>query len=97
MSLDTNSGQVVRIENPINTSFSPEFLYQEVDRYTMIAADGEPTEIYFPVVLDSVMNTEFLIALMLQSVLLDKADYSNFAIQVASYGFVVVVPKSCKC
>lgn len=87
-------GQVVRIGNPIDTSFSPESLYQEVDQYTMIAADGNPTDIYFPVVPDSAMNTEFPIALMLQGALVDKADYSNFAQQVASYGFVVVVPNN---
>lgn len=31
---------------------------------------------------------------MLQGVLVDKADYSNYAETVASYGFVVVVPNN---
>lgn len=90
----TGEGQVVRIENLIDTSFSLKPLYQEVEQYTTIAADGDPTDIYFPVVTDSAMNTEFPIALMLQGALVDKADYSNFAEQVASYGFVVVVPNN---
>jgi predicted dienelactone hydrolase len=30
--------------------------------------------------------------LLLQGALVDKADYSNFATQVASYGFIVVAP-----
>jgi predicted dienelactone hydrolase len=31
---------------------------------------------------------------MLQGALVDKADYSNYAEEVASYGFVVVVPNN---
>ncbi|WP_225895353.1 chlorophyllase [Leptolyngbya sp. NIES-2104] len=34
------------------------------------------------------------IALMLQGALVDKADYSSYAEEVASYGFVVVVPNN---
>jgi dienelactone hydrolase len=36
----------------------------------------------------------FPVVLLLQGALVDKADYSNFATIVASYGFVVVVPNN---
>ncbi|WGV25835.1 alpha/beta hydrolase family protein [Halotia branconii] len=40
------------------------------------------------------MPDQLPIALMLQGALVDKADYSNYAQTVASYGFVVVVPNN---
>ncbi|MBD2092467.1 chlorophyllase [Microcoleus sp. FACHB-1515] len=70
--------------------------YSEIERYTTtIAPDGDSADIYFPALPDSACHTtEFSIALMLQGALVDKADYSNFASQVASYGFIVVVPNN---
>lgn len=74
--------------------FSPTPLYRNTAHYTTtISADGDPTDIYYPVVPDSV-DIEFPIALLLQGALVDKADYSDFAAQVARYGFVVVVPNN---
>lgn len=69
-------------------------LYDDIGVYqTTIAANGDPADIYFPLLPDSRHKTpEFPIALMLQGALVNKADYENFATQVASYGFVVVVP-----
>ncbi|MGL5873281.1 MAG: alpha/beta hydrolase family protein [Xenococcaceae cyanobacterium] len=77
-----------------NISLTSDPLYNRVDRYTTtISATGDPADIYYPVVSNAIdKDLEFPIALMLQGALVDKADYSNFATQVASYGFVVVVP-----
>ncbi|MGK7896666.1 MAG: alpha/beta hydrolase family protein [Xenococcus sp. (in: cyanobacteria)] len=72
-----------------NLSFPP--LYQEIQKYeTTIDTNGDIADIYYPVI-DSVA-AEFPIALFLQGALLDKAEYTNYAQTVASYGFVVVVP-----
>lgn len=69
-------------------------LYEQVRRYTTtIAADGDPADVYYPV-LPSATADQLPIALMLQGALVDKADYSNYAEEVASYGFVVVVPNN---
>ncbi len=75
-------------------TFSPAPLFQEANTYnTTIAANGDAADVYFPVLSDSNTSTQkFPIALLLQGALVDKADYSNFARTVASYGFVVVVP-----
>ncbi|BAU10549.1 hypothetical protein LEP3755_10330 [Leptolyngbya sp. NIES-3755] len=74
--------------------FSPEPIYKKTTQFTTtIAADGDLADIYYPVVPRS-SQTEFPIALLLQGALVDKADYSKFASEVASYGFVVVVPNN---
>ena len=71
-----------------NLSFPP--LYEEIQKYeTTIDTNGDIADIYYPVI-DSV--AELPIALFLQGALLDKAEYTNYAQIVASYGFVVVVP-----
>lgn len=84
------------VADPSELPFTPQPLYSDIEHYTTtIAADGDSADIYFPSVPNSNVNlTEFPIALMLQGALVDKADYSNFASQVASYGFVVVVPNN---
>ena len=76
------------------TTFSSAPLFQDVNSYsTTIANNGDLADVYFPVLSDSNNTTEeFPIALLLQGALVDKSDYSSFARQVASYGFVVVVP-----
>ncbi|KAM3091335.1 alpha/beta hydrolase family protein [Phormidesmis sp. 146-12] len=79
---------------PAKSPFSLDHLYNKIGQYTTtIAANGDPADVYFPQVPKSNCNSiEFPIVLLLQGALVDKADYSNFAKQVASYGFVVVVP-----
>ncbi len=67
-------------------------IYDHVRHYTIaIAASGQPADIYYPVVPSST-SARLPIALMLQGALVDKAEYSNYAETVASYGFVVAVP-----
>ncbi|MEP0791389.1 MULTISPECIES: alpha/beta hydrolase family protein [Cyanophyceae] len=80
----------------IATTFSAEPLFKEVNSYTTtIATNGDPADIYFPFLPDADTNTNlFPVVLLLQGALVDKADYSNFATIVASYGFVVVVPNN---
>ena len=76
-----------------NFTFSPDSVYDQVKHYTtMIAPNGNPADVYYPVVPSSA--EQLPIALMLQGGLVDKADYSNYAEEVASYGFVVVVPNN---
>lgn len=76
--------------------FDLDHLYNKIGHYTTtIAGDGNPADVYFPQLPKSSCNsTEFPIVLLLQGALVDKSDYSNFAQQVASYGFVVVVPNN---
>jgi dienelactone hydrolase len=74
--------------------FNPAPLYNQVKRYTTtIAADGDPADVYYPVVSNSTAD-QLPIALVLQGALVDKADYSNYAQTVARYGFVVIVPNN---
>lgn len=76
------------------TPFSPNSIYSNVRTYTTkIAADGDPADVYYPVLPDTKPN-QLPIALILQGALIDKADYSSYAKKVASYGFVVVVPNN---
>ncbi len=87
-------GEVLRLSLEEDTTFSPDPLYDQVQHYTTtIAADGDPADVYYPVVPNSTAD-QLPIALMLQGALVDKADYSNYAEEVASYGFVVVVPNN---
>ncbi|MGL5193695.1 MAG: chlorophyllase/cutinase-like alpha/beta fold protein, partial [Chroococcales cyanobacterium] len=51
--------------------------------------EDDPADIYYPEVSQEV---SLPLALLLPGALVDKADYSNFAQTVASYGFVVLVP-----
>ena len=75
-------------------TFTAAPLFDTVNSYsTTIAANGDAADIYFPVLSGSSNSINSLpIALMFQGALVDKSDYSSFARQVASYGFVVVVP-----
>jgi dienelactone hydrolase len=91
-------------DEPSQSPLSLDPLYEEIGQYTTTisaersdgtVADGDSADIYFPKLPHAYCNsTEFPIALLLQGALVDKADYSNFAKQVASYGFVVVVPNN---
>ena len=82
---------VLGISLPATAStFNPSPLFEQVNKYqTIIDTNGDPADIYYP---DTLESNNFPVALFLQGSLVDKADYSNFASTVASYGFVVVVP-----
>jgi dienelactone hydrolase len=68
--------------------------YDQVKHYTTtITADGDQADVYYPIVPDATAD-QLPIALLLQGALIDKAEYSNYAQEVASYGFVVVVPNN---
>jgi dienelactone hydrolase len=74
--------------------FSPDPIYDQVKHYTTtIATDGDPADVYYPVLSNSTPD-QLPIALVLQEAFVDKADYANYAKEVASYGFVVVVPNN---
>jgi dienelactone hydrolase len=73
------------------TSFTGRPIFPEIDQYSTLI-NGDPTDVYYPVVSGS--NESTPIVLLLQGALVDKADYSNYAQIVASYGFAVVVPNN---
>ncbi len=83
-------------DNRFQFPLSRETFSFNIKRFTTtIAPDGDQADIYYPQLPRFLRNTvELPIALMLQGALVDKSDYSNFASQVASYGFVVVVPNN---
>ena len=82
-------GEVLRLSQ--ENCFNPDSIYDQVRHYTTtIAADGDPADVYYPVLPTSTAD-QLPIALLLQGALVDKADYSSYAEEVASYGFVVVV------
>ena len=77
----------INVENEL-ASFP---LFEDISLYqTNIATQGDPADIYYPAA--ATETDDLPIALFLQGALVDKAEYSNFAETVASYGFVVVVP-----
>ncbi|MBD2056443.1 ScyD/ScyE family protein [Oculatella sp. FACHB-28] len=85
-------GEVLRLKR--EAPFSPDPIYDQVKHYTTtITADGDPADIYYPVLPNSTPD-QLPIALMLQEAFTDKANYSNYAKEVARYGFVVVVPNN---
>lgn len=73
-------------------NYSPQF--NETSRYsTIISANGDLADVYYPN--PPSLHTRryaFPVALLLQGALVDKSFYSDYASQVARYGFVVVVP-----
>ncbi len=72
--------------------FSPDPLAAKADRLTT-AIGRDPTDIYFPIPLNSNPHQELLpIALLLQGANVDKSSYSLFASILARHGFLVVVP-----
>ena len=78
------------------TSFTSSPLFQDVAKYnTTISANNNLADIYFPNPQDlKTNNYSFPIALLLQGGLVDKSNYSEYAQEVARYGFVVVVPNN---
>ncbi|MBD2057637.1 chlorophyllase [Oculatella sp. FACHB-28] len=76
-------------------AFSPEPVFDQVDRFstTIPTATGvNEADIYYPVSSPDTSVDSLPIVLLLQGALVDKADYSNFASNVAQYGFAVIVP-----
>ena len=79
-------------EQTLGDRITPQPFYSDIHHYTTtIAVQGDSADVYFPN-LPKGETTKLVIVLMLQGAYVDKSDYSNFASQVASYGFVVVVP-----
>lgn len=78
------------------SSFNPTPVFDNVASYTTtITGDNNLTDIYYPNPTDlKTGNYSFPVALLLQGGLVDKSNYSNYAQQVARYGFVVVAPNS---
>lgn len=74
-------------------AMTPEPMFDTITHFetTIPRTNGEndPADIYYPVVSPEV---SLPLALLLPGALVDKADYSNLAQTVASYGFVVLVP-----
>ena len=74
-------------------TFDPAPLYDSfVSFSTTNPVNGDATDIYYPTLDDGTAVDELPIALLLQGALVDKAFYSDYASQVARYGFAVVVP-----
>jgi len=57
-----------------------------------IAASGDPAEIYYPDPAGSAAGYRFPVVVYLQGAKVDKQYYSQFAQQLSTYGFIVVVP-----
>ncbi|MDJ1184232.1 PEP-CTERM sorting domain-containing protein [Roseofilum casamattae] len=73
--------------------FAP--LYSTVNNYeTTILNSGDLADIYFPDLSNETNPDSLPMALLLQGSYVDKANYSQYASTVASYGFVVVVPNN---
>lgn len=88
-------GSLLLVSVAGSPTFAAEFtgapLFPEVNQYSTLI-NGDPTDIYYPVVSDP--DTSTPIILMLQGALVDQADYSNYAQAVSSYGFTVAVPNN---
>ncbi len=72
----------------------PDPLFKDVASYTTtISTNNDLADIYYPNPKNlKTRKYSFPIALFLQGSFVDKSNYSNFAIQIARYGFIVVVP-----
>jgi dienelactone hydrolase len=57
-----------------------------------ITVSGDPVEIYYPDPAGSAAGYRFPVVVYLQGAQVDKQYYSQFAQQLSSYGFIVVVP-----
>jgi len=77
-------------------SFNPAPIFDNVASYTTtITGDNNLADIYYPNPADlKTSKYSFPVALLLQGGLVDKSNYSNYAQQVARYGFAVIVPNS---
>jgi dienelactone hydrolase len=76
-----------------NAALANQPMVEKVVSYeTTIEKNKDAADIYFPLFSNNNDTSKLPIVLMLQGAFVDKSDYSNYASQVASYGFVVVVP-----
>ncbi len=67
--------------------------YESFSSYTTTnSINGDATDIYFPTLENKVAVDNLPIVLLLQGALVDKSFYSDYASQVARYGFAVAVP-----
>lgn len=82
------------IKSEIDTFQEIEPRFKNISIYqTTIPGSGDPADIYYPNPSEiSDRAAPFPIALLLQGLNVDKSHYSEFAKQVAGYGFIVVVP-----
>ena len=79
-------GSVPALANPTRP-------YDSFDSYsTSNPSNGNATDIYFPTLEDGTAVDELPGVLLLQGALVDKSFYSDYASQVARYGFAVSVP-----
>jgi Chlorophyllase enzyme/PEP-CTERM motif len=78
----------------IAASFTPTPQFTSTSVYSTVnPINNDPTDIYFPNPANlQTGNYSFPVALFLQGALVDQSFYSEYAKQVASYGFIVVVP-----
>lgn len=78
------------------SDFNPTPVFDNIASYTTtITGDNNLADIYYPNPTDlKTSNYSFPVALLLQGALVEKSNYSNYAQQVASLGFVVLVPNS---
>lgn len=76
-------------------ALSPEPVFDRVDRFSTnipTAIGVDEADIYYPVSSPNAPVDSLPVVLLLQGALVDKADYTNFATNVAQYGFAVIVP-----
>lgn len=76
-------------------ALSPEPVFDQVNRFstTIPTTTGvDEADIYYPVSSPNTSVDSLPVVLLLQGALVDKADYTNFASNVAQYGFAVIVP-----
>ncbi len=84
---------VVQVGTMPAIAFTPTRLYESFDSYsTLNPNNGNATDIYFPTLDSGAAVDDLPAVLLLQGALVDKAFYSDYASQVARYGFAVSVP-----
>ncbi|MCX8044136.1 MAG: hypothetical protein N3B18_08430 [Desulfobacterota bacterium] len=87
--LEPEEGGLVFRQDSVTATPSP--AYDTVATYeTIMTTNGDPTDVYYPLGTDN--NTALPIALLLQGGRVDKFYYKGFAMHVARYGFIVLVP-----
>lgn len=75
------------------SAFNPAPLYDDFASFsTIIAGNGDEADIYYPVLDAAAPVSNLPVVLLLQGALVDKSFYSDYASQVARYGFVVAAP-----
>ena len=72
------------------TTFSPAPSFEQASSYsTTIIENNDLADVYYPIASNAGKNS-LPVVLLLQGALVDKSFYSDYASQVARYGFVVV-------